>query len=241
MARLVFIRIAAGYCRRYFLNVLALETSTEYCSVALWRDGALDACEAHVGHGHSERVLDMVDELLARHRLHAAALDGIAFGEGPGSFTGLRIACGVTQGLAFAAGIPVLGVGTLLAMAESTQARRVVCCVDARMREIYHAAYERTADGWHTVQAPGVYAPAAAPPLPDGAWFACGNGFAAYRETLMERYAGRLAAIDPDVRARAQAIARLAVPRFERGEGRDAATAAPLYVRDKVALKTHER
>ena len=241
MARWVFFRSIAGYCGRYFLNVLALETSTEHCSVALWRDGELDSCDAHVGHGHSERVLDMVDELLTRHRLRARALDGIAFGEGPGSFTGLRIACGVTQGLALAAGIPVLGVGTLLAMAESTQSRRVLCCVDARMREIYHAAYEREADGWNIVQAPGVYAPAAAPPLPDGAWFGCGNGFAVYRETLMKRYAERLAAVDVDIRPRAQEIARLAVPRFERGEGGDAAMAAPLYVRDKVALKTHER
>jgi tRNA A37 threonylcarbamoyladenosine modification protein TsaB len=79
------------------------------------------------------------------------------------------------------------------------------------------------------------------PPLPGGTWFGCGNGFAVYRETLMKRYAERLAAVDVDIRPRAQEIARLAVPRFERGEGGDAATAAPLYVRDKVALKTHER
>jgi tRNA threonylcarbamoyladenosine biosynthesis protein TsaB len=240
MGRRVFFRSTAG-CGRYFLNILALETSTEHCSVALWRDGELDARDAHVGHGHSEHVLDMVDELLRRHRLRARVLDGIAFGEGPGSFTGLRIACGVTQGLAFAAGIPVLGVGTLLAMAESTQSRLVLCCVDARMREIYHAAYARETEGWNAVQVPGVHLPAVAPPLPEGAWFGCGNGFAVYRETLMKRYGARLAAIDVEIRPRAQEIARLAAPRFARGEGGDAATAAPDYVRDKVALKTHER
>jgi len=224
-----------------FLKILALETSSEYCSVALWRDGELDAREAHVGHGHSERVLDMVDDLLVRHHLRVMALDGIAFGAGPGSFTGLRIACGVAQGMAFAAGIPVLGVSTLLAMAEATRSERVLCCVDARMQEIYHAAYVRAPDGWNTVCAPAVYAPAAAPPLPDGAWFGCGNGFATYRNVLLRCYEGRLAEVDAARHPRAQEIAHLAVPRFERGEGSDAASAAPLYVRDKVALKTHER
>jgi tRNA threonylcarbamoyladenosine biosynthesis protein TsaB len=224
-----------------FVNILALETSSEYCSVALWCDGELDALEAHVGHGHSERVLDMVDALLVRHHLRVMALDGIAFGAGPGSFTGLRIACGVAQGMAFAAGIPVLGVSTLLAMAEATRSERVLCCLDARMQEIYHAAYARAPHGWNTVCAPAVYAPAAAPPLADGTWFGCGNGFATYRDVLLRRYEGRLAEVDAARYPRAQEIAQLAVPRFERGEGSDAAAAAPLYVRDKVALKTHER
>lgn len=223
------------------MKILALETSTEYCSVALWRDGEIDGIEAHVAQSHSERVLAMVSELLARYGLRIMELDGLAFGEGPGSFTGLRIACGVTQGLAFAAGIPVLGVGTLLAMAEFTQADRVVCCIDARMHEIYHAAYARNAERWDTMQAPGVYAPASAPLPPDGTWFGCGNGFAVYRDALMARYDGRLSAADAVVHARAHEVARLAGPRFERGEGRDAATATPFYVRDKVALKTHER
>lgn len=223
------------------MKILALETSTEYCSVALWCDGALDARELRVGQGHSERVLGMVDALLVRHRVDVKMLDGIAFGEGPGSFTGLRIACGVTQGLAFAAGIPVMGVSTLLAMAEAAPAQRVVCCLDARMHEIYHASYERADGGWKTAQAPGLYAPAAAPELPEGTWFGCGSGFAAYRETLLQRYEGRLAAVDAGIHPRAQEIARLAAPRFERGEGFDAAAAAPVYIRDKVALKTHER
>lgn len=227
--------------RHYFLKILAIETSSEYCSAALWCDGNLDARDVHVGQGHSECVLGMVDELLTRNRLRVAALDGIAFGEGPGSFTGLRIACGVTQGLAFAAGVPVLGVSTLLAMAESTRSQRVICCVDARMHEIYHAAYERTGDGWKTVQEPGLCTPAAAPQPPDGTWLGCGTGFAVYRGALMQRYAGKLAAIDAGIHPRAEEIARLAVPRFERGEGVDAAAAAPLYVRDKVALKIHER
>ena len=223
------------------MKILALETSTDFCSVALWRDGELDGIEQHVGQSHSERLLAMVSELLARHGLEIAAIDALAFGEGPGAFTGLRIACGVTQGLAFAAGMPVVGVGTLMAMAEFAGAQRVVCCIDARMHEIYHAAYERSAGGWNTVQAPGVYPPSAAPLPPDGEWLGCGNGFAVYRDTLMPRFEGRVAKVDVTVHARAHEIARLAVSRLERGEGRDAAGAVPLYVRDKVALKTHER
>lgn len=223
------------------MNILAIETSSKYCSVALWCEGDIDARETHAGQRHSELVLGMVDELLARRGLRVEALNGIAFGAGPGSFTGLRIACGVTQGLAFAAGIPVLGVGTLLAMAEAAQAERIVCCLDARMHEVYHAAYERSDGKWNTVHAPGVYAPAATPDLPAGEWFGGGSGFTAYREVLMQRYAGKIAAIDTELHPRARDIARLAVPQFEQGLGIDAALAVPLYVRDKVALKTHER
>jgi tRNA threonylcarbamoyladenosine biosynthesis protein TsaB len=231
----------SGRLRRTLLKILALETSSEYCSVALWRGGELDALEVRAGQRHSEIVLGMVEALLARHGLKANALDGIAFGAGPGSFTGLRIACGLTQGLAFAAGIPVVGVVTLLAMAEAACAQHVVCCLDARRHEIYHAAYEKTGEGWTTVYAPGLCAPAAAPQLPAGAWVGGGSGFGVYREALIERYAGRLASVDIDLHPRAQEIARLAVPQFEQGRGVDAALAAPVYIRDKVALKVGER
>ncbi|MGQ0524641.1 MAG: tRNA (adenosine(37)-N6)-threonylcarbamoyltransferase complex dimerization subunit type 1 TsaB [Betaproteobacteria bacterium] len=223
------------------MKILALETSTEFCSVALWHDGEMDAIEHHVGQGHSERLLGMVAELLRRHDTGVQNLDGIAYGEGPGSFTGLRIACGVTQGLAFAAGIPVVGVGTLMAMAECAQAERVICCMDARMHEIYHAAYERRAGGWHAACAPGVYAPRAAPPVAGGGWLGCGNAFSVYGELLTQRYDGQLAGVAAAIHPRAHEVARLAAPRFEHGEGRDAAAVAPLYVRDKVALKVHEQ
>ena len=223
------------------MKILAIETSTEYCSAALWCDGEINARETRAGQRHSELVLGMVDELLARRGLGIKALDGIGFGAGPGSFTGLRIACGVTQGLAFAAGIPVVGIGTLLAMAEAAQAERIVCCLDARMHEVYHAAYEKADGEWNVVHAPGLYAPTAAPQLPPGAWFGGGSGFSAYREALMQRYDGKLCGVDAELHPRAEEIARLAVPQFERGRGIDAAHAAPLYLRDKIALKTHER
>ena len=223
------------------MNILALDTSSEYCSVALLADGALDAAEVHAGQRHSELILGMVDDLLARHDLSVMKLDGIAFGAGPGSFTGLRIACGVVQGLALAAGIPVVGVETLRAMAERVPADRVVCCIDARMREIYHAAYERRDGAWHAVQPPSVVPPDEAPLPPGGAWFGAGNGFSVYREALDLRYAGRIDRHDADLHPRAQEIARLALSDFEQGLGVDAALALPLYVRDRVALKMHEQ
>lgn len=223
------------------MKILALETSTEYCSVALWRDGDVDAREQHAGQRHSELLLPMVDELLARHGLAAKGLDGIAFGHGPGSFTGLRIACGVTQGLAFGAGLPVVGVGTLQAMADASRAERVVCCLDARMGGIYHAAYARSHSGWEQVHGPSLCDPADAPLLPAGSWAGCGSGFAVHAAALQQRYDGRLSAIMPEVHPHAREIARLAAREFEAGGGVPAEQALPVYIRDKVALTTHER
>jgi len=223
------------------MKILALETSTQYCSVALWRDGDLDAREALAGQRHSELLLPMVEALLERHGLALKELDGIAFGEGPGSFTGLRIGCGVTQGLAFGAGLPVVGVGTLLAMADAAQAERAVCCLDARMGEIYHAAYARSGSGWEGVHVPSLRAPADAPPLPAGAWTGCGSGFAIHEAALKRRYAGRLSAIMPDVFPHARDIARLAAREFEAGRTVPAERAVPVYIRDKVALRSDER
>lgn len=223
------------------MNILALDTSTEYCSVALWRGGTVDASDAHAGQRHSELLLPMVDALLGRHGLAIRQLDGIAFGQGPGSFTGLRIACGVTQGLAFGAGLRVVGIGTLLAMAEAARADSVICCLDARMGEIYHAAYERAGAGWCAVHAPSLCAPADAPPVRAGTWTGCGSGFAAHGPVLRERYAGRLAAVMPEVFPHARDIARLAAREFEAGRGAPAEQAVPVYLRDKVALRSDER
>jgi tRNA threonylcarbamoyladenosine biosynthesis protein TsaB len=224
------------------MNILALDTSTEYCSVALWCDGEIAAREKLAGQRHSELLLNMVDGLLRERGFAVRDLDCIAFGAGPGSFTGLRIACGVVQGLAFGAELPVVGVSTLVALAEAAQAARAVCCLDARMGQVYHAAYERAGDRWITVHPPDLCAPAAAPPLPgDSSWTGCGSGFKAYGETLARRYAGRLSAIVPDAYPHARHIARLAVREFEQGRALAAEKAVPVYIRDKVALRSDER
>ena len=223
------------------LKILALDTSTEHCSAALWIDGETHARETRAGQRHSELVLGMIDELLKTRALRVAELDGIAFGEGPGSFTGLRVACGVVQGLAFGAGVPVAGVGTLVAMAEGSGAGRVVCCVDARVHEIYHAAYERRGGSWHAIHEPSIRAPRDAPELPGEGWLACGSGFSAYREVLEKRYAGQLARVDLALYPHARDIAALAAPAFEAGRAVRAEDAAPIYLRDKVALRIDER
>src|SRR5688500_7264988 len=127
------------------LKILALDTSTEYCSAALLIDGESDVRDTHAGQTHSQWLLRMIAELLRSRSLRLRDLDGIAYGEGPGSFTGLRIACGVVQGLAFGADLPVVGIGTLRAMAEGSASDRVLACIDARMNEIYHAAYAKRA------------------------------------------------------------------------------------------------
>ena len=223
------------------MKILALETSTELCSAALWLDGKVDAREVVAGQRNSELLLPMVEALLAANNLPARELDGIAFGAGPGAFTGVRIACGVAQGIAFGIGVPVAAIGTLMALAQAAGAPRVVCCLDARMGEVYHAAYEKRGDDWHEVHAPGLYKPAATPALPAGKWSACGSGFAAFRDELTARYAGSIDRIIDGLAPHAREIAVLAARQFARGDAVDAADALPLYVRNKVALKVNER
>lgn len=223
------------------MNILALDTSTEHCSVALWRDGAVHERALHAGQGHSGILTGMVDAVLVEGGLKLAMLDGIAYGQGPGSFTGLRIACAVAQGLAFPGDIPLAGIGTLHAMALACGAPKVVCCLDARMQEIYHAAYVRQGDAYIEVLAPRVCVPSAAPQLQGDAWTGCGSGFTAYHDVLRQHYAAALAKVADEVYPHARDIAKLAVPVFAAGRGIPAEEAAPLYIRDKVALKTAER
>ena len=222
------------------MNLLAVETSTELCSVALLRGGELFVEEVLAENRHSELLAPMIRRILERARLGASQMDAFAFGQGPGSFTGIRIACGVVQGLAFAAQRPVVPVPSLLALAEQSNESRVIAAVDARMGEAYLAAYARNGEEWDEVIAPRVAVASALPALPGRRWAATGSGFdrldwlrEAYRDTVEMRFEG-------DV-PRARAVARLAARRFARGGGLAAADAAPLYLRDKVALTTEER
>ena len=217
------------------MKFAAFEAATEWCSVALWLDGEIVGIEEAAGNRHSERMLPLFEKLLKMKNIAARQLDAVAFGAGPGSFTGLRIACGVTQGLAFGAGLPVVGVCTLLALAEAVGAERAVCCIDARMGEVYYAAYAGNGENRVPVHVPGLYAPAEAPPLPAGSWTACGSGFAAHGAVLKRLYGDRLSAIMPDVYPHARDIARIAAREFEAGRAVSAEQAVPVYLRDKVA------
>ena len=217
------------------MRFAAIETSTQWCSVALWSGGEIASLERFAGQRHSELVLPMLEKLVKSFD----RLDAVAFGSGPGSFTGLRIACALAQGLALPRALPVLGVSTLEALAEESGARRVAACIDARMREVYYAALEREEDAAHgarwreVIPAQCVAPQAVRPPAGDG-WVGCGSGFEAYGDLGFARTL-------PQVHPTAAAVAALAAPRFAAGEGADAALAAPVYLRDKVALTKEEQ
>jgi len=225
----------------HHLSVLAIETSSDQLSLALAHGGSVRSFDRVVGNRHAELVLPEIERLLAGAGARIESLDAVVFGAGPGAFTGLRIACGVAQGLALARGLPVLGVGTLEALAEGSGSDRVIACIDARMEEIYHATYLRTGQGWDALNEPELVRPAELRVPDEGRWVGCGSGFRAHGAALARRCGGRLTRVDPDALPHASAMLRLALPRIAAGEGRDAAEAVPLYVRDKVALKIHER
>jgi tRNA threonylcarbamoyladenosine biosynthesis protein TsaB len=230
------------------LNVLALETSSEFCSVALMLGDELRLREERAGQRHSELLLPMVDALLNEAGKRLVDLSGIAFGSGPGSFTGVRIACGVAQGLAFGAGLPVAPVITLAALATAAGAPKVIACLDARMKEIYQAAYalQPAREGgmaaeWTQVLAPVLCNPQDAP-TPEGEdWIGCGSGFDQYGAQLAARHGRALAGIRPGLHPHAREVAHLGAAMLGAGRGVAPDQAVPLYVRDKVALKMDER
>ena len=241
------------------MKLLVLDTSTEWCSAALWLDGVIQARRVLAEQRHSSLLLPMVDELLRESDISLRQLDGIGYGAGPGSFTGLRIACAVTQGLAFGADLPVVGVSTLESIAEQAGADRVLrqdrpegeclaayplrvlTVLDARMAEVYWAAYARDGGGWRALTEPQLALPESVTIPPGGEWVGAGNGFAALGAVLRPRLEAGLVRIDDTLMPDAAAMAPLAARAFERGEGQDAALAAPIYLRDKVALTVDER
>jgi tRNA threonylcarbamoyladenosine biosynthesis protein TsaB len=197
--------------------ILAIETSSELASCALLSGGAVIARESSGVRTHSQSILPMVQELLAQAGVKLADCDAIAFGAGPGSFTGVRTACGIAQGLAFGADLPVVPLVTL---------------------EVYWAQY-RYADGWQVMAAPALCAPGAVAPLPAERLAACGNGFAEYAEAFAERPFASAALTD--IVPHARELAQLAALAFARGEAVPAAQAQPLYLRNKVAYTSSER
>src|SRR3977135_4353210 len=170
------------------MKFAAIETSGEWCSLALWADGEIRGLERRAVNRHSELALPMLEQLLESSGLGAPGLAAVAFGAGPGSFTGLRIACGVAQGLAFARDLPVIAVSSFEAIAQESGEARVIACIDARMREVYYSALEKQGGAhsraWREVVSGQCVAPQDAAPPPGECWAGCGNGFQAYPEFL---------------------------------------------------------
>ena len=224
------------------MQILALDTSTEWLSVAVHDGRTVVALRERAVNAASERILPLTARVLAEAGTSLHALGGIAYGAGPGSFTGVRIACGVVQGLAFGADLPVFGVPTLGAIAHAAWRRhgwsRVVACLDARMKEVYVACYARHGDSWTRVGDAVVRKPDDVQTADVAPWHGAGEGFAAY-PALAQRL--QLIDVDASMVPDTQSIAEWAWPRLLAGEGMDAADAQPLYVRHRVALTTAER
>ncbi|HSH54094.1 MAG TPA: tRNA (adenosine(37)-N6)-threonylcarbamoyltransferase complex dimerization subunit type 1 TsaB [Methylotenera sp.] len=223
------------------MNLLALDTSTEYLSLAIVKGSETFTFDVLAGQTHSQIILPQIQALLETAGLQLKDLQGIAFGAGPGSFTGVRIAAGVAQGLGFGGNLPVVAVCTLMALAEASGASKVIACLDARMGEVYHAAYVKVAEEWQAVIEPGLYKPDAVPVIQGTAWVGAGSGWQTYGEQLSVIYAEQLSSMQPALLPSASAILQLAQPIFARGEAKPAHDAMPIYIRNRVALKTAER
>ena len=224
------------------MKLLAIDTATEACSAALAIGGTILARYEEPGRAHAERILPMVDALLTESGVTLRQLDAIAFGRGPGAFTGLRIAAGVTQGLAFGAGLPVIPVSDLAALAERALLERagdaVIACIDARMAEVYWCAFHRVeregavALGAERVTSPDAVALAQSPGA-IGSWIGAGTGFAAYPE-IARRAGLKPAQIADRLLPRAEEIARIALREFAAGRAMQPEAAVPVYLRDQV-------
>jgi tRNA threonylcarbamoyladenosine biosynthesis protein TsaB len=222
------------------MKLLALDTATECCSAALLLDGRLILREAEFDRGHAEHILPMVDAVLAEGGVSLPQLDAIAFGRGPGGFTGVRIAASVTQGLAFGASVPVVPVSDLAAVAQrvfdlDASVQRVLVCNDARMREVYWGCFERR-DNLAAAAGAERVGPPQHVTLPQGwdRFDAAGRGFRAYPD-LERGLASAPAAVHRELLPRAAEVAKLAAAEVAAGRMVPAEQALPVYLRDDVA------
>ena len=225
------------------MKLLAIDTATEACSAALYIDDVITERYALAPREHALLILPMVDELLREADIRPGQLDAVAFGRGPGAFTGLRIAAGIAQGIAFGADLPVVSVSTLAALAQGCHRERgvtrVLTAIDARIGEIYWGAYACDIEGLvRALGAECVTKPQDAP-LPEGeGWCAAGNAWAVYGDALRARLQGRVDVVDAARYPHAHDVALLAVAAYRRGETVGAEQAAPVYLRDEVAVKS---
>lgn len=223
------------------MKILAFDTSTELMSIAVQIDGQLLTHAQQAGAKASQLILPQIQVMLAEASVELKAIDGIAFGAGPGAFTGVRVACGVAQGLAFGANLPVVAVNTLTAIAQASKQDKVIVCQDARMGEVYHAALERKDNAWFEHESASVCKPEAVPALLGDDWVGVGSGWQVYGEALNAQYQNHIVRKIDDVTPDAAAIVQLAEPLFAAGKGVSASEAKPIYIRNRVALTASER
>ena len=220
------------------MKLLALDTATEACSAAVWMDGAVLECYEWAPRRHAARILPMIESVLAEAELSVTHLDAIAVGRGPGAFTGVRIAVGIAQGIAFAADLPVAPISTLAALAlgaaRTTHQTHIAAALDARMGEVYWGLHAVVGEDAELLGEERVCAPEAVA-APPGRWFGAGSGWMVYAETLTRRLTvdGWLG----DCYPRAGDIVRLAAAPSRRGAWVAAEQALPVYLRNEVAAK----
>ncbi len=225
------------------MNLLAIETSETACSAAIWSDGDIIETYREQPRGHSELLLPMIDTLISESGIRKPRLDAIAFGRGPGSFTGVRIAAAVTQGISFGLDIPVIPVSSLQALAQgvyrTTAHQQVAVAFDARMHEVYWALCSADTDGVMQLQGVEmVCAPDRVSQPQQGRWIGAGSGWGAYAEPLSERLSPWLEQQIPHLFCHAQDVAIIAAQALSQGDAAvTAAEALPLYLRNNVAKK----
>jgi len=219
------------------MKILAIETATEACSAALYVDGEVSEQYRLAPRQHAQLLLGMVDALLADAELLPAQLDALAFSRGPGAFTGVRIATGVAQGIAYAADLPVLPVSTLAALAQGGYRefgwQQVAAAIDARMNEVYWGAYRTDAKGVMQRVGEELVTPASrVSPLEGDNWHGIGSGWAIFAEELQR--AGKVIDWQGDYFPHAQDVAVLAVDAYAQGQTIRADEALPVYLRNQV-------
>ena len=227
------------------MRLLAFETATEACSVAVYVDGEVRERFGLAPRRHAELALPWADEVLAEAGIAKSQLDAVAVGRGPGAFTGVRLAIAIAQGIALALDRPLLAVSTLAALAMRADARadgaRILAAIDARMGEVYLGAFERRGEDLFALDTEVVAKPdSAAIPRGDG-WHGVGTGFSAAEGALQQYLQGRLATVDVAALPRAQDVARLGALAYARGDMIAPERIEPAYLRNNVALTLVEQ
>ncbi len=228
------------------MNILALESSSEACSAALISGDNLIARYRLAPRRHAELLLSMLDELLREAGIEKQALGGLAYGHGPGSFTGVRISAAMVQGISLAHDIPVVGISTLQSMAHLCWRKyghaNILTALDARMREVYFAAYRVESEGKAPLHTEEQLAAPGSVRIPDsGKWVGAGTGWKTYRPELSQGCAPILESVLDYIYPHAMDVALLARQRFLAGQGKSAEQVMPVYLRNKVALTEKER